>query len=57
MGRSHSVLLIVSLPCEQGPLGCSLVDLVFEYRMRRSHSVLVYLLFNYHVSRGHLVLH
>ena len=32
-------LLIVSLPCEQGPLGCRLVVLVLEYHVCRSNLV------------------
>ena len=33
------LVIIVSVPCEQGPLGCRLVVLVFEYFVSRSHFV------------------
>ena len=33
------LVIIVSVPCEQGPLGCRLVVLVFEYHVSKSHFV------------------
>ena len=52
------LVIIVSVPCEQGPRRCRLVVLVFEYHVCRSPLVLDQLpLFNHHVSRGHLVVH
>ena len=54
--RCRLVVVIVSVPCEQGPLGRRLLIIAYEYHVSRSYLVVDYLLlFQYYVSRCHLV--